>query len=275
MNVQIIYSTHPEDAKHLDTNQLRDRFLVQDLMQKDQLNITYTTYDRFVLGSAVPATKDIELETFDELKAAYFLYNRELGIVNIGSKGAVKIDGEVIELDNKEALYVGRGVKDVVFLKSEGAAFYLNSTIAHKEYPTKKIGKNEAIVINLGEDQYANKRVLNKLIVNDILDTCQLQMGMTEILEGNVWNTMPAHTHLRRMEAYFYFDLAEGQPISHFMGEPSETRHLFLENNQAVISPPWSIHSGSGTSNYAFIWGMAGENQDYGDMDILAFNGLK
>ncbi len=275
MNVQIIYSTHPEDAKHLDTNQLRDRFLVQDLMQKDQLNITYTTYDRFVLGSAVPATKDIELETFDELKAAYFLYNRELGIVNIGSKGAVKIDGEVIELDNKEALYVGRGVKEVVFLKSEGAAFYLNSTIAHKEYPTKKIGKNEAIVINLGEDQYANKRVLNKLIVNDILDTCQLQMGMTEILEGNVWNTMPAHTHLRRMEAYFYFDLAEGQTISHFMGEPSETRHLFLENNQAVVSPPWSIHSGSGTSNYAFIWGMAGENQDYGDMDILAFNGLK
>jgi len=275
MNVQIIYSTHPEDAKHLDTNQLRDRFLVQDLMQKDQLNITYTTYDRFVLGSAVPATKDIELETFDELKAAYFLYNRELGIVNIGSKGAVKIDGEVIELDNKEALYVGRGVKDVVFLKSEGAAFYLNSTIAHKEYPTKKIGKNEAIVINLGEDQYANKRVLNKLIVNDILDTCQLQMGMTEILEGNVWNTMPAHTHLRRMEAYFYFDFAEGQTISHFMGEPSETRHLFLENNQAVVSPPWSIHSGSGTSNYAFIWGMAGENQDYGDMDILAFNGLK
>ena len=275
MNVQIIYYTHPEDAKHLDTNQLRDRFLVQDLMQKDQLNITYTTYDRFVLGSAVPATKDIELETFDELKAAYFLYNRELGIVNIGSKGAVKIDGEVIELDNKEALYVGRGVKDVVFLKSEGAAFYLNSTIAHKEYPTKKIGKNEAIVINLGEDQYANKRVLNKLIVNDILDTCQLQMGMTEILEGNVWNTMPAHTHLRRMEAYFYFDLAEGQTISHFMGEPSETRHLFLENNQAVVSPPWSIHSGSGTSNYAFIWGMAGENQDYGDMDILAFNGLK
>lgn len=275
MNVQIIYSTHPEDAKELDTNQLRDRFLVQDLMQKDQLNITYTTYDRFVLGSAVPATKDIELETFDELKAAYFLYNRELGIVNIGSKGAVKIDGEVIELDNKEALYVGRGVKEVVFLKSEGAAFYLNSTIAHKEYPTKKIGKNEAIVINLGEDQYANKRVLNKLIVNDILDTCQLQMGMTEILEGNVWNTMPAHTHLRRMEAYFYFDLAEGQTISHFMGEPTETRHLFLENNQAVVSPPWSIHSGSGTSNYAFIWGMAGENQDYGDMDILAFNGLK
>lgn len=275
MNVQIIYSTHPEDAKELDTNQLRDRFLVQDLMQKDQLNITYTTYDRFVLGSAVPATKDIELETFDELKASYFLYNRELGIVNVGSKGAVKIDGEVIELDNKEALYVGRGVKDVVFLKSEGAAFYLNSTIAHKEYPTKKIGKNEAIVINLGEDQYANKRVLNKLIVNDILDTCQLQMGMTEILEGNVWNTMPAHTHLRRMEAYFYFDLAEGQTISHFMGEPTETRHLFLENNQAVVSPPWSIHSGSGTSNYAFIWGMAGENQDYGDMDILAFNGLK
>ncbi len=275
MNVQIIYSTHPEDAKELDTNQLRDRFLVQDLMQKDQLNITYTTYDRFVLGSAVPATKDIELETFDELKASYFLYNRELGIVNVGSKGAVKIDGEVIELDNKEALYIGRGVKEVVFLKSEGAAFYLNSTIAHKEYPTKKIGKNEAIVINLGEDQYANKRVLNKLIVNDILDTCQLQMGMTEILEGNVWNTMPAHTHLRRMEAYFYFDLAEGQTISHFMGEPTETRHLFLENNQAVVSPPWSIHSGSGTSNYAFIWGMAGENQDYGDMDILAFNGLK
>ena len=275
MNVQIIYSTHPEDAKHLDTNQLRDRFLVQDLMQKDQLNITYTTYDRFVLGSAVPATKDIELETFDELKAAYFLYNRELGIVNIGSKGAVKIDGEVIELDNKEALYVGRGVKDVVFLKSEGAAFYLNSTIAHKEYPTKKIGKNEAIVINLGEDQYANKRVLNKLIVNDILDTCQLQMGMTEILEGNVWNTMPAHTHDRRMEAYFYFDLKEENVVSHYMGQPDETRHIWLKNHHAIISPPWSIHSGAGTSNYTFIWGMAGENMNYGDMDTVKPSDLK
>lgn len=275
MQVQIIYSTHPEDAKQLQTNQLIDRFLVKDLMQKDELNITYTTYDRFILGSAVPATIDISLETFDELKQDYFLFNRELGIVNIGSMGSVRIDGEVIELDHKEALYVGRGVKEVVFLKSEGAAYYLNSTIAHRACPTKKIGKSEAIVINLGEEKYANKRILNKLIVNDILDTCQLQMGMTEILDGNVWNTMPAHTHLRRMEAYFYFDLAEGQTISHFMGEPSETRHLFLENNQAVVSPPWSIHSGSGTSNYAFIWGMAGENQDYSDMDILDFNGLK
>lgn len=275
MNVKIIFSTHPEDAKQLDTNQLRDRFLVQDLMQKDQLNITYTTYDRFLLGGVIPASKDITLEAFDELKADYFLFNREIGIVNIGSKGAIKIDGEIIEIDHKEALYVGRGKKEVVFLQSNGAAFYFNSTIAHKEYPTKKIGKNDAIIINLGEDQFANKRILNKLIVSDILPTCQLQMGMTEILAGNVWNTMPAHTHLRRMEAYFYFDLAEGQTISHFMGEPSETRHLFLENNQAVISPPWSIHSGSGTSNYAFIWGMAGENQDYSDMDILPFNGLK
>lgn len=275
MNINILYSTHPQDAKKLDTQQLRDRFLVNNLMQKNELNITYTTYDRFILGSAVPGSDDIYLEAFDELKAPYFLYNRELGIVNIGSKGMVSIDGEIIELDYKEALYVGRGIREVIFLKSEGAAYYFNSTIAHKEYPVKKIGKEDAIVINLGEDKYANKRVLNKLIVNDILDTCQLQMGMTEITESNVWNTMPAHTHLRRMEAYFYFDLNEGQTISHFMGEPSQTRHLFLENHHAVISPPWSIHSGSGTSNYAFIWGMAGENQDYSDMDILNFNGLR
>lgn len=234
-------------------------------------------YDRLIVGGIMPSTQALKLEPTDDLKAQYFLDRRELGIINVGGEGKVTVDGEVYELGNKEALYIGKGTKEVIFEKSGDAQpyFYINSAPAHHNYPNKKITKNEAEIVELGEEKYANKRTINKLIVNSVLETCQLQMGMTELHPGSVWNTMPAHTHTRRMEAYFYFDLEEGQTVSHFMGQPHETRHIFMTNRQAVLSPEWSIHSGVGTSNYTFIWGMAGENMDYGDMDGIKTNELK
>ena len=271
------YAHHPEDVKYYTTEELRKHFLIPTIFEDDTINLVYTMYDRFIVGGAFPVTKPLTLETIDELKSEYFLERRELGIVNVGGKGSVTVDGTVYELSKKEALYVGRGVKEVIFAPADGEQpyFYINSARAHHAYPTKKVGKEEAEVIELGDQKTANRRTLNKLIVNSIVETCQLQMGLTELHEGNVWNTMPAHTHTRRMEAYFYFDLAQGQTISHFMGQTDETRHIFMQGNQAVISPEWSIHSGCGTSNYSFIWGMAGENLDYGDMDHCAINDLK
>jgi len=271
------YAHHPEDAKYYTTEELREQFLIPTLFEQDTIHLVYTMYDRYIAGGVLPVTKPLTLETIEELKADYFLERRELGIINVGEKGTVTVDGTVYELDKKEALYVGRGAKEVVFEKSgEGQPyFYINSAPAHHAYPAKKIGKGDAEVIEMGDHKTANRRTLNKLIVNSIVETCQLQMGLTELHEGSVWNTMPAHTHTRRMEVYFYFDLPQGQTISHFMGQPNETRHVFMQSHQAIISPEWSIHSGCGTSNYAFIWGMAGENLDYGDMDGVTPDGLK
>jgi len=271
------YAHHPEDVKRYTTQELRDHFLIPTLFKENEVNLTYSMYDRFIVGGAFPVSKSVKLETIDDLKSENFLDRRELGIINVGGAGKVTVDGKVYELGHKEALYVGRGNKEVVFEKSgsEQPYFYLNSAPAHHAYPTKKVGKEDAEVVNLGDSKNCNKRILNKLIVNSIVETCQLQMGMTELVEGNIWNTMPPHTHTRRMEAYFYFDLAEGQTISHFMGQPDETRHIFLKNHQAVLSPEWSIHAGAGTSNYTFIWGMAGENLDYGDMDKVSVDELK
>ena len=271
------YAHHPDDVKRYTTSELREHFLIPNLFKKNEINLTYSMYDRFIVGGAFPVDKALRLETIDDLKSENFLDRRELGVINVGGKGKVTVDGEVFELDRKEALYIGQGKKEVVFeaLGGEQPYFYLNSAPAHHAYPTKKVGKEDAEVVHLGEDKYSNKRILNKLIVNSIVETCQLQMGMTELVEGNIWNTMPPHTHARRMEAYFYFDLEEGQAVSHFMGQPDETRHIFMENHQAVLSPEWSIHAGAGTSNYTFIWGMAGENLDYGDMDKVEPNQLK
>ncbi|MCC8408319.1 5-dehydro-4-deoxy-D-glucuronate isomerase [Mucilaginibacter sp. UR6-1] len=271
------YAHHPEDVKTYTTEKLREHFLIPTLFEDDTIRLVYTMYDRYIVGGAFPVSKPLVLETIDELKADYFLERRELGIINVGGKGIVKVDGVVYELSKKEALYVGKGVKEVIFERSadEQPYFYINSAPAHHAYPTQKVSKTDAEVIELGEQRTANRRTLNKLIVNSIVKTCQLQMGLTELHEGNVWNTMPSHTHTRRMEAYFYFDLPEGQTVSHFMGQPHETRHIFMQGNQAVISPEWSIHSGCGTSNYSFIWGMAGENLDYGDMDAVPTAGLK
>jgi 4-deoxy-L-threo-5-hexosulose-uronate ketol-isomerase len=271
------FAHHPDDAKKYTTDELRKHFLIPNLFVKDEINLTYTMYDRYIAGGAFPVSKKIKLDTIDDLKANYFLERRELGVINVGGKGKVSVDGEIYELGHKEALYVGRGNKEVFFEAADGEQpyFYLNSAPAHKEYPVKKVTLAEAEVVDLGDSKYSNKRKINKLLVNSIVDTCQLQMGMTELKEGNVWNTMPPHTHTRRMEVYFYFDLEEGQTISHFMGQPQETRHIFMKNHQAVISPEWSIHSGAGTSNYTFIWGMAGENLDYGDMDGVEPHELK
>ncbi|MGB8703572.1 MAG: 5-dehydro-4-deoxy-D-glucuronate isomerase [Gillisia sp.] len=271
------YAHHPEDVKRYTTRELRDHFLIADLFIKDEIHATYSMYDRFIVGGAMPVEKTLKLETFDDLKAENFLDRRELGIINVGGAGKVTVDGKVYDLANKEALYVGQGTKEVLFQSAGGEQpyFYFNSAPAHHAYPTTKVGKKDAEVIELGDAKQANKRILNKLIVNSIVKTCQLQMGMTELVEGNVWNTMPPHTHTRRMEAYFYFDLEEGQTVSHFMGEPQETRHIFLKNRQAVLSPEWSIHAGAGTSNYTFIWGMAGENLDYGDMDKVTPDELR
>ncbi|TRZ46198.1 5-dehydro-4-deoxy-D-glucuronate isomerase [Robertkochia solimangrovi] len=275
--VDFRYASNPVDARSYDTEAIRSHFLIESLFKADSIQLTYSMYDRYIVGGVMPVSKALKLETIDELKSENFLDRRELGIINVGGDGKVTVDGETFELKKKEALYVGKDNKEVIFESADGqqALFYINSAPAHMAFPTKKVGKEDAEVIQLGDEKYANKRILNKLIVNSIVETCQLQMGLTELLPGNVWNTMPAHTHARRMEAYFYFDLEEGQTICHLMGEPQHTRHIFLQSNQAVLSPEWSIHSGSGTSNYSFIWGMAGENLDYGDMDMCSPDELK
>lgn len=278
INYETRYASSPKEVKKLDTKELREEFLIQNLMQNDEINLTYTHFDRYIAGGAVPANKSLKLEAIDPLKASYFLERRELGVINVGGSGTVEVDGEIFTLDYKEALYVGRGNKDIIFKSDDPkkpALFYLNSAPAHKEYPTKKITKENAEIVELGALETSNARTINKLIVQSVVQTCQLQMGMTELKTGSVWNTMPAHVHDRRMEVYFYFEVPEEQSVCHFMGQPDETRHLWLQNNEAVISPPWSIHAGSGTSSYTFIWGMAGENLDYGDMDMAAIKDLK
>lgn len=276
-NFSFRYAAHPEDAKSYDTNKLREHFLIDPLFTPNDVNLVYSMYDRYIVGGVMPVNSAIKLETIPYLKSENFLDRRELGIINVGGSGKVIVDGEEFQLEKKEALYIGMGAKEVLFSSNveKPALFYINSAPAHKHFPNKKVTKENAEIVHMGEEKFANKRIINKLIVNSVVPTCQLQMGLTELLPGNIWNTMPAHTHNRRMEAYFYFDLEEGQTICHFMGEPQNTRHIFIQNNQAVLSPEWSIHSGAGTANYSFIWGMAGENLDYGDMDICAPNELR
>jgi len=266
------FAVHPQDAKSYDTERLRKEFLIENVMVADQIRLSYSQYDRYIVGGAVPVKGILTLEPIDPLKADYFCERRELGIINVGGSGTITVDGTVYELGFKEALYVGRGSKSVLFSSrnaAEPARFYINSAPAHKEYPTKKVTLKDAEVVEMGTMADSNARKINKLLVNSVVQTCQLQMGMTELKPGSVWNTMPVHTHSRRMEAYFYFEVREGQSICHFMGDPKETRHIWMQNEQAVLSPTWSIHSAAGTSNYTFIWGMAGENLDYGDMDIV------
>ncbi|RPG66618.1 MAG: 5-dehydro-4-deoxy-D-glucuronate isomerase [Flavobacteriaceae bacterium TMED121] len=269
-NYDVRYAVGPRETNQMGTQALRDEFLIDQVFGVDQINWIYTHYDRYIVGGVIPKKVAVKLETIDPLKANFFLERREMGIINVGGNGSVIADGVSYSLEYKEALYLGRGTKEVSFSSendSSSAKFYINSTPAHQAYPSKKIGRDEAEIVNLGTPETANSRTIRKLIVNSILETCQLQMGMTELRSGSVWNTMPAHVHDRRMEVYFYFEVPEDQAVCHFMGTPKETRHIWMANNQAVISPPWSIHAGSGTSNYIFIWGMAGENLDYGDMD--------
>jgi len=272
------FASHPSDVKHYDTTQLREHFLIEKVMEADKINLVYSHFDRYITGGAVPVKGSLELTTIELLKAPFFCYRRELGIINVGGKGTVTVDGKVYNMDFKEALYIGKGAEKILFSSDDAAQpahFYLNSTPAHKEFPTRHITLKDANVLQMGSQQTSNERQINQLLINTVVETCQLQMGMTELRPGSVWNTMPAHTHSRRMEVYFYFNVPEGQAICHFMGQPQETRHIWMENEQAVISPNWSIHSAAGTANYIFIWGMAGENLDYADMDVVQPNKLK
>lgn len=272
------FALSPNEGKQLDTQALRDNFLMEKLFEADAIHLTLSHYDRYIFGGVMPVNETVLLSNPENLKANYFLERRELGIINVGGKGTVVADGTSYEIDFKEALYLGKGTKEVSFASADAntpAKFYINSAPAHHTYPSKKVSKAEAEVVELGSAETANHRVINKLIVNSVLPTCQLQMGMTELKSGSVWNTMPAHTHDRRMEVYFYFEVPQGQSVCHFLGQPQETRHIWMQNEQAVISPNWSVHSGAGTSNYTFIWGMAGENLDYGDMDHCAITELR
>ena len=272
------YHNSQKEVKGMNTAELREQFLIEDLMKSGEIDFTYSHYDRIIVGGAIPTTKSLALENYAMLKAEFFLERRELGVINVGGAGTISVDGTSYSLSKKDCLYIGNGSKEVKFSSasaSEPAQFYILSAPAHKEYPTRLMKEAEATPVVLGTAETSNHRTIHKYIYADGIQSCQLVMGLTTLSAGSVWNTMPAHTHDRRMEAYFYFDLPSDQTLFHFMGEPQETRHLLVHNHQAILSPPWSIHSGCGTSNYSFIWGMGGENQDYGDMDIVKISDLK
>ena len=277
-NYEVRYAAHPRDAKGYDTARLREDFLIEKIFAADEVNMVYSMYDRMVVGGAMPIGEALKLEAIDPLKAEYFLSRRELGIFNVGGKGRVKVGEESFELDFKEALYLGAGDREVFFDSEDSSApakFYFNSCVAHHTYPDRKVTKADAIVAHMGSLEGSNDRNINKMLVREVLPTCQLQMGMTELMTGSVWNTMPAHVHSRRMEAYFYFEVPEEHAVCHFMGEVNETRHIWMRGEQAVLSPEWSIHSAAATHNYTFIWGMGGENLDYSDQDFSLITELK
>ena len=287
-NYNVRWATGPEDAKHYTTDRLRKEYLIEKVFAPGEVNWTYTFYDRFLIGGAEPTTTPLKLTSIaplyvDESKGTSgrtLLDNRELGIINIGGNGIVTVDGKKYELGFQEALYVGKGAKEIIVASknaAEPAKFYLNSACAHVTYPTKKFTLKEAKNIKAGSLKESNDRVIHQMIIDGVagVRTCQLQMGITELKEGSVWNTMPAHTHTRRMEAYMYYKVPQGQKILHVMGEPQETRPMWMNNEQAVISPQWSIHCAAGTSNYTFIWGMCGENLVYTDMQVVGIPNLK
>ncbi|ULL18041.1 5-dehydro-4-deoxy-D-glucuronate isomerase [Paenibacillus sp. H1-7] len=271
MIVEIRYATNPTETKSYDTDRLRNEYLIEGLFVPGKLTMVYSHVDRFITGGVIPTSEPVKLEADKhEMGADFFLERREIGIINVGPKGSVTVDGTEYELNTRDCLYIGLGNKDVTFKSADAsnpARFYFNSTPAHKQYPTVKVGLEDAETEHLGSINSSNERVIHRYIHLNGVQSCQLVMGMTLLKPGNMWNTMPCHTHNRRSEVYFYFDMPEDGLVFHFMGEPSETRHLVVRNEQAVISPSWSIHSGVGTNNYTFIWAMAGENQVFHDMD--------
>lgn len=276
--MEIRYSSHYEDVKKYDTTELRKHFLIEDLFVKGEIKMVYSHIDRIIVAGIVPTDKPLKLEGGKALGSDYFLERRELGIINIGGAGVVTLDGEKYELDSRDGLYVGLGVKEVSFESKnpeKPAKFYINSATAHKKYPTVKINLEKANKVKAGSDEECNKRTINQYVHPAVCESCQLVMGMTVLEPGSVWNTMPCHTHDRRMEVYLYFDMDEENVVFHLMGTPQETRHIVMKNEQAVISPSWSIHSGVGTKNYTFIWGMVGENQTFTDMDGILTKDLK
>ncbi len=282
-------ASSPRDVKHYDTKRLREEFLVDRIFTPNEVKLVYSHIDRIIFGGIMPVGRELVLEAGDELRAQYFLERRELGIINIGGAGTVTADGVVYEIGPRDGMYIGRGTKDISFASaddSDPAKFYLSSGPAHTSYPTRRILKDrpaehdydvEILPENkkeLGTLEDSNHRTINKYILPGQVESCQLEMGMTHLEPGSVWNTMPCHTHDRRMEVYLYFDLPEDAFVMHYMGEPQETRHLVMRNEQAVISPSWSIHAGSGSRNYTFIWSMVGENQDFDDMDDVRMQDL-
>ncbi|MGH7238078.1 MAG: 5-dehydro-4-deoxy-D-glucuronate isomerase [Candidatus Saccharimonadales bacterium] len=276
--MKVIHSVHPADFKQYDTDLIRDRFLIDRIVESDTINCVYTHYDRMIIGAANPVAKQLVLENYTSLRANYFLERREIGIINVAGDGTITADAQTFELKKFDCLYLGKGIKRVAFSSKNSenpAVFYLLSAPAHTAYPATLMSVAEAAKVDAGSAGAANLRTINKYIHAGGIKSCQLVMGLTILQPGSVWNTMPAHTHDRRMEAYFYFDLPAGQKIMHFMGKGDETRHITINNYEAVVSPPWSIHSGCGTTNYNFIWGMAGENMDYTDMDAVSINDLK
>jgi 4-deoxy-L-threo-5-hexosulose-uronate ketol-isomerase len=276
--VKVLHSVHPDDFKTYQTGLIRERFLIDKQVVADEINCTYTHYDRMIIGFANPVNNTLKLLNYADLKAAYFLERREIGIINVAGDGIITADGTEYNLNKLDCLYIGKGTKEITFKSKDAqipAVFYLLSAPAHANYPTLLLTNADAVKVTLGSATTANYRTINKYIHLEGIKSCQLVMGLTILHEGSVWNTMPPHVHSRRMEAYFYFDLPEGQKIFHYMGEGNETRHITMDNYDAVVSPPWSIHAGSGTASYSFIWGMAGENLDYTDMDAIAITDIR
>ena len=272
------YANHPEDSKKYDSEELRKHYLQEKIFEVDEINLTYSHVDRIIFGGAMPVEEKLSLKAAEELRADYFLERREMGAINVGGLGAIILDGKEYQLDKYEGIYVGMGTKEIEFVsfdKNSPAKFYINSVPAHISYPTVKIDRNKAVIADLGSQENMNKRTIYKFIHPEVCESCQLSMGVTMLKEGSGWNSMPCHTHERRMEVYFYFDLPEEHRVFHLMGQAQETRHIVMANEQAVISPSWSIHAGIGTSNYTFIWGMCGENKTFDDMDNIATKDLK
>jgi 4-deoxy-L-threo-5-hexosulose-uronate ketol-isomerase len=270
--MQIRNASNPKDVKHYTTQRLREEFHISNLFTKDNISLVYSHIDRIITGGLMPVFHTLKLEAGKELASDYFLQRREMGCINIGGKGIITIDGKEYEMQPRDGIYIGMGNKEITF-KSENpeapAKFYISSCPAHKEYPIVKIDISKAKKVPCGSEKDANKRVINQYIHPEVIKSCQLSMGLTQLEEGSVWNTMPTHTHDRRMEVYLYLDMDEDTVVFHMMGEPNETRHIVMHNEDAVISPSWSIHSGVGTKNYSFIWAMCGENQEFTDMDAV------
>ncbi|MBQ2501065.1 MAG: 5-dehydro-4-deoxy-D-glucuronate isomerase [Bacteroidales bacterium] len=278
VNSEIRYAAHPDDVKRYTTAELRRNYLIETVFCPDTMNVVYSMHDRMIAGGIMPVNEAVELKPIDILRSQFFLSRREMGVFNVGGPGVVEIDGKEVQMQFKEALYIGRGDRKVFFRSldpAKPAKFWFCSATAHKEYPDHLTTKENAVHMELGSLEESNHRIINRMLVKEVVPSCQLQMGMTELKPGSTWNTMPAHTHNRRMEVYFYFDLDNDQAVCHFMGTTDETRHIWMKNEQAVISPEWSIHAACATKNYTFIWAMCGENLDYNDMDGCSTTDLR
>ncbi|WP_235295851.1 5-dehydro-4-deoxy-D-glucuronate isomerase [Portibacter marinus] len=271
------YESHPNEVETMNTEELRENFLIEEIFEDGQSHFVYSHYDRMVVGGIVPLGESIDLKNYEDLKSEYFLERREIGIINVGGTGKISTGEDSYKLEKLSCLYIGKGIKNVKFSSDDAknpAKFYCFSALAHAQHPTKLFTKEDALPVTLGSSETANERTIYKYIHNEGIGSCQVVMGLTVMHKGSVWNTMPPHTHDRRSEIYLYFDVPEKQGVMHFMGEPDQTRHMWVRNNQAIISPPWSIHAGSGTSSYSFIWAMAGENKDFTDMDFIELSEL-